>query len=350
MEQDIAGGNALTAASTAMGHPDFLRVTLKNFVTPWTNEDFDVFAPLNDYTATVIGMVRDDVDFRQILSGDVIYVGAAALGLPAYSNANNDHYEAMEAQGVDLTTGLEARTQSAVTGIPAGAAAGVLTTRAGAKAFLIDGTNRAMFSFTMLNHLCRDMAEVKDTTGPTDRIRKDVSRSPGGDSRIYLNACVGCHSGMDPLIQAFAYYDFEAQDDTGVDGQLVYNGVGMVDPVTGTRVDEKYHINEAVFEYGFDTQDDQWDNYWREGPNQILGWDAALPGSGMGASSMGQELAHSQAFAQCQVKKVFNNVCLREPVDTADRMQLDTMVANFAASNYQLKQVFADAAVFCMGD
>lgn len=350
MEQDIVGGNALTAAFTAMDHPDFLRVSLKNLVTPWTNENFDVFAPLNDYTATVIGMVRDGVDFRRILYGDIIYVGAAALGLPVYSNTNNDHYEAMEAQGVDLRTGLEARTQSGVTGMPAGAAAGIMTTRAGAKAFLIDGTNRAMFSFTMVNHLCREMAEVQDTTGASDRIRKDVSRSPGGDSRIFLNGCVGCHSGMDPLIQAFAYYDFENQDDTGVNGRLVYNDVGMVDPDTGTRVDAKYHINEAVFAYGFDTQDDQWDNYWREGPNRTLGWDPALPGSGAGASSMGQELAHSQAFGQCQVEKVFTNVCLREPVDSADRMQLDTMVSNFATSNYQLKQVFADAAVYCMGD
>ncbi len=353
MEQDIdpaVGANPLAAAFTAMDHPDFLRVTLKNFVTPWTNREFDVFAPLNDYTATVIGIVRDGVDFRRILYGDIIYVGAAALGLPAYSNTNNDHYEAMEAQGVDLTTSLEARTQSGVTGIPAAGAAGVWTTRAGARAFFIDGTNRAQFRFTMVNHLCNDMEQVKDTTRPTDRVRKDVSRSPGGDSRIFLNNCVGCHSGMDPMAQAFAYYDFENQDDTGVDGFLVYNDVGMVDPDTGTRVDAKYHVNEATFAFGFDTQDDQWANYWREGPNRIHGWDPALPGSGAGAASMGQELAHSQSFAQCQVKKVFTNVCLREPVDTADRMQLDTMASNFAASNYQLKQVFADAAVYCMGD
>ncbi|MEJ2132484.1 MAG: hypothetical protein P8Y95_12920, partial [Gammaproteobacteria bacterium] len=160
MEQDIVGGNPLAAAFTAMDHPDFLRVTLKNFVTPWTNRESDVFAPLNDYTATVIGMVRDGVDFRRILYGDIIYVGAAALGLPAYSNTNNDHYEAMEAQGVDLRTGLEARTQSSVTGIPTSAAAGVWTTRAGSRAFFIDGTNRAQFRFTMKNHLCRDMVSL----------------------------------------------------------------------------------------------------------------------------------------------------------------------------------------------
>ena len=47
-----------------------------------------------------------------------------------------------------------------------------------------------------------------DTTRPPDRIRQDVARSPGGDSRLFLNNCVGCHSGMDPMAQAFAYYNF----------------------------------------------------------------------------------------------------------------------------------------------
>ena len=48
--------NAIAAANIALNHPDFYRVTLKNFVTPWTNEEQTVFAPLNDYTATVIGI------------------------------------------------------------------------------------------------------------------------------------------------------------------------------------------------------------------------------------------------------------------------------------------------------
>jgi hypothetical protein len=53
----------------------FYTTTLKNFATPWTNRDQTVFAPLNDYTATVIGMVRDDVDFRTVLSADLVYTG-----------------------------------------------------------------------------------------------------------------------------------------------------------------------------------------------------------------------------------------------------------------------------------
>ena len=66
-----------------------------------------------------------------------------------------------------------------------------------------------MFRFTLMNHMCMDMEQVHDTSIAPDRIRQDVSRSPGGDSRVFLNNCIGCHAGMDPLAQAFAYYNFD---------------------------------------------------------------------------------------------------------------------------------------------
>ncbi|MFC7001293.1 hypothetical protein ACFQMB_06945 [Pseudobowmanella zhangzhouensis] len=74
-------GDTQQAAQIAMQNPAFYRTTLKNWITPWTNEDADIFQPLNDYSATVIGMIRDDVDFRLILSGDILYTGASNLNL-----------------------------------------------------------------------------------------------------------------------------------------------------------------------------------------------------------------------------------------------------------------------------
>ncbi len=336
MEADIVAGNASDAALRAMDQETFYSVTLKNLVTPWTNTEQNVFEPLNDYTATVIGMVRDDVAFNTLLSADLLYVGSSALGLPAYSMNNNAHYEALESEGHSLRDGLEASTQSANTDIPASATAGVMTTRAAASQFFYLGTNRAMFRFTMLNHMCNDMEQVHDITRPPDRIRQDVTRSPGGDSRIFLNNCVGCHSGMDPLAQAFAYYEWD------VDSERMLYAPG--------QVQGKYFINSVNFKFGFETPDDRWDNYWREGQNVALGWDPTLPGSGTGAKSLGQELANSTAFAQCQVQKVFRTVCFRDAVDGDDRDQIDDMVATFMNDGYQLRQVFADSAVYCMGD
>lgn len=356
MESDIAGGNPTAAAYTAMQDPNFYNVTLKNWVTPWTNEAQTVFAPLNDYTATVIGMIRDDIPFNQVLSRDILYVGAGGLGLPAYSVSNNNHYEALENQGVDMSSSsnLVQTTQSSMNPeLQSTDTAGVMTTRQAARAFFYAGTNRAMFRFTLMNYMCRDLEQVKDTTRAPDRIRQDVSRSPGGDSRIFMNNCVGCHSGMDPMAQAFAYYEWEydsASDPEGNNGRLVYNGVGETDPATGTRVQAKYHINENNFPYGYVTPDDQWDNYWRDGPNAILGWDSGLPGSGSGAKSLGEELANSDAFSECQATKVFRAMCLRPPATASDYNQVSNMVTAFEGSNYNMKTLFASAAVYCMGD
>ena len=353
MAEDIASGNPRDAAYKAMDNDAFYDVTLKNIATPWTNRDRDVFAPLNDYTATVIGVVRDDIDFREILSGNLLYTAASGLGLPPYSNSDNDHYAALEASGYPLQDTLEKQSQSALTGLPAEATAGVITSRAGARAFFYAGTNRAMFRYTMLNHLCRDMEQVQDTTRPPDRIRQDVSRSPGGDSRVFQNNCVGCHSGMDPMAQAFAYYDYvyDADNDpTGENGRLDYNSAGETDPATNSRVKAKNHINSANFPYGYVLPDDRWDNYWREGPNQHLGWSGSLPGGGNGAKSLGQELASSRAFAECQVTKVFRQVCLRAPENAADRAQISAITDTFSSGGYLLKQVYADSAVYCAGE
>jgi hypothetical protein len=335
MAADIAGGNALAAAEVATTDPAFYNVVLKNFVTPWTNRNQTVFAPLNDYTATVIGMVRDDVAFNTVLSADILYKSNAA-GLPAVSAANNNHYATAEQNGVDLKATLIATSQSAAYGLPTTATAGVMTTRGASSAFFINGTNRAMFRFTLINHLCTDLNPIMDITRPPDRVRQDVSRSPGGDSRIFLNNCIGCHAAMDPMAQAFAYYNF---DGVSTNTTLYTPGV----------VQAKYLINSQNFSAGFITPDDSWSNRWRQGPNQVLGWSAALPGSGTGAKSLGQELAASSAFAQCQVQKVFKAMCFRTPQNQADRTQVASMVSSFTSGGYKLKQVFAESAVYCMG-
>jgi hypothetical protein len=313
---------------------NFYNVTLKEFINPWTNRNQSPFVPFNDYTATVIGMIRDDVPFNTVLSANILYT-VNAPGLPPPSAANNDHYATAEADGVDFATALQQTSQTAVYGTPAQGVAGVWTTRAGAAAYFVLGTNRAQFRFTMLNYLCHDMQTVMDNTRPTDRIRQDVARSPGGDSRVFLNNCAGCHSGMDPMAQAFAYYDFSTTTN-----QLVY---------TPGQVQPKYLKNPQNFPWGFVTPDDTWSNRWRSGPNADLGWDPSLPGNGEGAASLGTELENTEAFASCQVVKVFQAVCLRAPTSTTDQATVTNIEAVFKQSNYDLKQVFQQSAAACAG-
>jgi hypothetical protein len=339
MTAAIAGGDPLGAADLALAHPLFYSSALKNFVTPWTNVAQTVFAPLNDYTATVIGIVRDDRPFTEVLSADVVYVGAPGTASVGYSHTNNTHYEDLENRGVDLSNPalLVPMAQSALPGaqVPTASTAGVLTTRAAGAAFLVAGTNRRMWRFTAIQYLCRDMEALNDITRPSDRIRQDVTRSPGGDSRIFHNTCVGCHSGMDPLAGAFAYFNF---DETLA--RVVYTP-GVVQP--------KNLINANSFPFGYRTTSDRWDNYWRAGPNAALDWRAAQSG-GNGPKGLGVEVASSRAFSVCQVEKVFQRICLHPAQTPAEAAAVQRIADVFEAQNYSLKRVFAETAVFCMGE
>ena len=325
----------LAAAAIATSAPTFYNVTLKNWAMPWTNRAATVFSPLNDSVATVIGMVRDGVPFNTLLDADILYTSNAS-GLPAPSPANNNHYATAEQNGVNLMATLVKGTQSGVYGTPPGGVAGLFTTRGLASAFFVNGTNRAMFRFTMINQFCNDMPALADTTRPTDFVRQDVARSPGGNSMIFMDTCVGCHSGMDGMAKAFAYYNFDAVNTMS----LVY---------TPGQVQPKYLINAQNFPYGYVTPDNNWVNHWRQGPNTVLGWSAGLPGSGSGAASLGQELESSATFAQCQVTKVFQAVCFRAPVSSTDLATVSSITSSFTSGGYNLKQVFQQAAAACPG-
>ncbi len=150
-----------------------------------------------------------------------------------------------------------------------------MTTRGFAQAFLVAGTNRAAVRFAALNMLCMDMEDFRDVSAWPDRIRQDVSRSPGGDSNLFLNDCIGCHAGLDGLAGAFAYYDYDATAN-----KLNY---------TLNSVQPKFLKAPDTFPFGYKTTGDSWINYWRVGPNAFVGWQG--PGSGNGAKSLGMELA-----------------------------------------------------------
>jgi hypothetical protein len=339
MEASIVGGDPIAAAYTAMNDPIFYTSALKNFATPWTNVPRTVFADLNDYTATVIGMIRDDVPFNTVLSADLIYVAPPGVVSAPYSQTDNNHYLQLQQNGVDLSNpaNLHGVPQSTLPGsqIDSTQAAGVITTRAAAEAYFSAGTNRRMWRFTGINFLCRDMEQLNDITRPADYIRQDVSRSPGGDSRIFHNTCVGCHSGMDGLAGAFAYYNWDA---TAM--RMVY---------TPGVVQGKFLINATNFPGGHVTTSDTWWNLWRVGPNSNLGWRGTAS-TGNGAQSLGMEIAGSRAFSECQVQKVFTRVCLHAPESAADFTAVQTIADHFEAMNYSMKRVFAETAVYCMGN
>lgn len=340
MADKIANGNAIDAAYEAMDNPAFYNTTVREFATPWSNREQSVFADMNDFVATVIGMVRDDVPFDQVLYEDIVYVGTPnASGVP-YSHTDNDHYLDLQLNRVDLSdpANLAQQRQSDLPNSPiaSGETAGVMTTRGFSQAFLVAGTNRAAIRFATLNFMCMDMEDFRDLTAYPDRIRQDVSRSPGGDSTIFLNDCLTCHGGLDGLAGAFAHYDFDEDAQ-----QLVY---------TANAVQPKFLNDAGAFRFGYATTDDSWINYWRTGPNEFVGWNGPGSGAGTGAKSLGMELAQTRQFAECQVKKAFEKVCYRKPNGAADEQAVDTIATNFETNNRGMKRVFAETALHCMGD
>ena len=177
-----------------------------------------------------------------------------------------------------------------------------MTTRGAASAFFVNGTNRAMFRFTMMNHLCNDLPTIMDTTRPPDRIRQDVTRSPGGVSTLFLTNCIGCHSGMDPMAQAFAYYNFNNTDPTtaATMGQLVY---------TAGQVQPKYLINKTNFPQGFQHARRQLGEPLAHGPEPDDGLERPLPGSGNGAKSLGQELGRTARHSPAAKSRECSRPC-----------------------------------------
>jgi hypothetical protein len=364
----------LAAAFLAMedpNNPNFLNIKVKNMVMPWTNKDQTVFAPLNDTAATLIGMVRDGTDFRKALYDNIIYTGNGVS--PAYSNNNDNHYIQIEHQNLNLRTVLQAQSQTAVTGQPLAAVAGVLTTRASARAFFYAGTNRAMFRFTMLNYLCNDLEQIKDVTRAPDHVHQDVSRSPGGDSSIFLNNCVGCHAAMDGMMGAFAYYNWgpaiydpnETPAQTESENMTYQTSASLSYTLTGKqftneRVVPKFLQNFTSFPYGHATTDDSWINYWRVGPNAKLGWGwgdgsgntpphtvSYNPSSSLGsAAQLGYELANTHAFARCQALRVYRHVCLNDPSEST----LESIAGDFKTNSFNMLTVFSEAAASCSGN
>jgi len=338
MAAKVAAGNAIGAAMDAMANPAFYNTTVRELATPWTNRDRSVYADLNDSTATVIGMVRDDVSFDQLLFGDIVYVGSTAATPVLYSQTDNNHYVELQSNHVDLSNpaNLVRQTQSSLPGTPLGAAqtAGIMTTRGFSSAFFVAGTNRAPVRFAALNSLCMDMEDFRDVTAWPDRIRQDVSRSPGGDSNLFLNDCLACHAGLDGLAGAFSFYDFDATV-----GRTLY---------TPNAVQPKVVKAASTFPFGFETSGDSWINYWRTGPNTFVGWRGS--GSGSGAKSLGMELAQTRQFSTCQVRNVFEKVCYRAPNGAADLQAVENIANSFEANNRSLKRVFAETAVYCMGN
>jgi mono/diheme cytochrome c family protein len=328
----ISNGKIKDAAYRAMDDAGFYNLTLKNWVKPWTNIDKTNRVAFNDYVATVIGIIRDNIPFDQVIYGDHLYVAATTtpVTIAAYSTSNNTHYQNLEDKGVNLKDYLVRVSQTKYNGIKD--SAGVLTSRAAGAAFYSAGTNRRQTRFTFINFACKDFEDLHDINITDYHVRRDVDRKPGGDSRTYKNKCVGCHAGQDALGGAFAYYDF-------VNNALTYTPGAVV---------SKINKNNA-YDDGWVTKDDSWVNTWAEGQNSSLGWPSKV--SGNGVRELGIMISRSRVFAECMSTKVYELVCMRSPTTANDVKAMKSLADKFQENaNFNMKNLIAETAVSCFGE
>lgn len=323
----LDAGNGKAAIDIPLATEAFLAITVKSMALSWTNVDEKIDVPLNDFSATVIGMIRDNLPFDQILYADMIYTAQDGMAnVPAYSGANNEHYAAFDEQGGSYLNQLVRKPQTGTTGLPV--AAGALTTRGWGEAYYQAGTNRRSTQFTLKTFLCKEMEQLTDNTRPDLYVRRDVDRLPGGDATEYKSKCSGCHSGMDPLTKAFAFFDF-------VDGAIVY---------TPGQTPDKVNRNGETFPGGYVTADDEWVNMWIQGQNSSFGWNGEPKGNG--PQSFGAYISRTDEFARCMAKKVYHQSCITELEDEAT---INRLADAFKADGYKIKSLFSQAIQTCEG-
>jgi len=347
-----------------------------------SNRDETAAAPFNDFAALIIGATRDNINAKQLLTGDLYYYGdpnltAAPSNLVNDIIMSNNHFAALENLNYDLSKVLvKMKTPVTPLGgqvlydgkgtiVPAKTfdAAGLLTTRAFMAAHAIAGTNRRLIEYSFREFLCQPMNKWSDNTAPDDRVGMDVDRFPTNDHAKYQVSCRACHGQMDALRPAFARFTFETNyvkhawlitRDAITDPNEANNNENidtMVQSPIG--IAGKYNKNSDVFSKGYPVADTEWLNYITRGQNvAYFGWNKNYM-QGRGVASYGQMISESRAYPECLAKRAFRAVCNRD-VESFDMDAINRVIAPFTdanVDNFNLRLLFERVAIQpeCLG-
>ncbi|UOF02062.1 hypothetical protein [Bdellovibrio reynosensis] len=235
----LAEGKKLEAARYVTTLPDFLNVQVKNLALRLSNKDESVKVGFSDFAALIVGVVRDNKDFRDILTADYFYElnGVTNQDDLRTRHYNQSHFVPAETTYMDLTKALvhKPRQQMVVSSVDTPynqkdksyplmtlannpEPAGVLSTRTFAERALGGGTNRRAVEFSLKQFLCVSMAEAADSSASDQYVGRDVERFPAGDYNKYLTSCKSCHSVMDGMRGAFAKMDYANFTNSGATG------------------------------------------------------------------------------------------------------------------------------------
>ena len=355
MEKKLLQNDSIGAAALATDDPRFYNITVRDFASKMSNRSETINVPLNDFTATVIGAVRDELNAQRLLWDDITYVAdptKAAVPATLITDIlrSNNHYEALDNLRVDISKVLKLSSQKIFTGKSAVAMptpAGLLTSRAWLSAHAVAGTNRRLVEFTFREFLCTPLEKVADSTGPDNVIGRDIDRFPGGSHTKFTTTCRACHTIMDSLRPAFSYLtynsDYVMHSYTSPNVKKIEDenaGLGMFKSTDAgaTYVHDKLNHNQTVFPGGRITIDDNWTNNAIYGANlPYFNWKRI---SGKGIQEYGKMMSESKQFPLCMASRVYTSVCKRAPTSSEDAL-IAAAANEFATTrNYNLKFLF----------
>lgn len=319
----IQAGDDMSAATLATQLPGFLKVRVRGFSIPFIEKAHRPSDTLTDLQTLIIGVVRDQLDARLLLTGNLSYRGYDSLGLPAVSRENNDHFAQFEERDLDFERDLQKVTPQWT---DLDYVAGALTTRGWAASHYNGDTNRRAVRLALDQFLCTPIESWKIRGLYDGFVRRDVPRAPGGNPGEYQNNCRNCHGNMDAMGGAFAKVDFEG-------GKFIFKKDGVV---------AKMNNNPEVYPSGYVTTDDSWTNLLKDHPSIDFGWRDDF--DGMGLPSFARTLANSKAFSRCMVQKVFQDVC-GKPIQVYAPNMLQPLANDFEEKSYNLKYLFANIAI-----
>jgi hypothetical protein len=231
------------AARVVTQNPNFYQKTVRSMAARMSTIDTRPDVELNDFTATFIGVTRDGIDARKLLTGNFLYranPGIFSQDASAFSDQellrSNNHYKALELLNVPLACALDKLDPYSLTFVPdhmrqklirpnanpddqdlTGASdpnpdpAGVLTSRAFSEAHAIAGTGRRIVEKSFEQFLCAPIETWRDADISDQYIGRDVERFPNGPASYndVLTTCKTCHGPMDAMRPAFSRYHFD---------------------------------------------------------------------------------------------------------------------------------------------
>lgn len=355
MEARLGQNDPLGAAALATADPHFYNITVRDFASKMSNRSETINVPLNDFTATVVGAVRDEINSQRLLWDNITYVAdVKKMAVPSSKVQDllksNNHYMVLDNQRADLANVLIPTTQKIYDGAKAvdmPAPAGLLTTRAWMSEHAVAGTNRRLVEFSLREFLCTPIEKAADSTGPDNVVARDIDRFPGGSHTKFTVSCRSCHTILDGFRPAFSHFTFNNNHimhsfasptvSTQADED---NGLGMFKSkdAGASYVHDKLNKNETVFSDGRITKDDNWINNAANGANlTYFNWKQL---SGKGIKDFGKMLSESKQFPICMANRIYTQVCKRAPASSENDF-LNSAATEFATQrNYNLKFLF----------